>query len=161
MLDILAWLEGSLLGHAMRNGGVWIYGVVNLIHLVGVAALFGSLVLLDLRLVGLWARVPVTAIATAAVPVSGVGFSVAALSGLCLITANATEYAGNPFLLPKFIAIALGLFNVAILRTLPAWKAVRAGTPHAEVDRQLAIAGGASLACWSTAIACGRMLGYW
>ena len=161
MLDVLAWLEASALGHAMRNAGVWIYAVVNLIHLVGVAALFGSLLLLDLRLLGLWARVPVSAIAASAIPVSRVGFSIAAISGLCLITSNATEYNGNPFLLPKFIAIAIGLINVVILHTLPAWTAMLAGMPRPHDARQLAVAAGVSLVCWSAAIACGRMLGYW
>jgi leader peptidase (prepilin peptidase)/N-methyltransferase len=40
--DLLAWLESSMLGHAMRNSGVWSYGVVNLAHILGVSALFGA-----------------------------------------------------------------------------------------------------------------------
>ena len=50
MYDVLAWLEGSPLGHAMRSSGVWTYGIVNLIHIAGVATLFGCVVVLDLRL---------------------------------------------------------------------------------------------------------------
>ena len=42
MIPFLAWLESSMLGHAMRNSGVWTYGVVNLGHILGVATLFGA-----------------------------------------------------------------------------------------------------------------------
>ena len=48
----MAWLEGSALGHVMRDNGVWFYGIINLAHILGVAILFGSVVILDLRLLG-------------------------------------------------------------------------------------------------------------
>jgi hypothetical protein len=159
--DWLAWLEGSALGHAMRGAGVWTYGIVNLIHILGVSSLFGSLLLLDLRLLGLWRRVPLASIATPAVPLARAGFVVAAASGACLIVTNATEYAGNPFLLIKFPAIALGLLNVAVLETLPEWRARHAREHASGESRRLAFMGGISLLCWSVAIVSGRMIGYW
>ncbi|HEY7671741.1 MAG TPA: hypothetical protein VIC71_05945 [Gammaproteobacteria bacterium] len=161
MVEFLAWLEGSALGQAMRGAGVWSYGVVNLIHILGVATLFGSILVLDLRLLGLWARVPLAAVATPAVPLAVFGFGSAALSGACLLVTNATEYAGNPFLLIKFLGIALGLVNVVVLNALPAWQA-RASRAATEPERrQLAAAGGASLVCWLTALTAGRLIGYW
>ena len=50
----MTWLEGSALGHAMRDNGVWFYGIINLTHILGVATLFGSVAILDLRLLGFW-----------------------------------------------------------------------------------------------------------
>jgi hypothetical protein len=161
LVEFLAWLEGSALGHAMRGAGVWSYGVVNLIHILGVATLFGSILVLDLRLLGLWARVPLVSVATPALPLAVVGFTVAVMSGACLLATNASEYAGNPFLLIKFLGVALGLVNVAVLHALPAWKerAERSPTEHERL--WLAAAGGASLVCWLTALAAGRLIGYW
>jgi hypothetical protein len=159
--DWLAWLEGSALGHAMRGAGVWTYGIVNLIHILGVSSLFGSLLLLDLRLLGLWRRVPLASIATPAVPLARAGFVVAAASGACLIVTNATEYAGNPFLLIKFPAIALGVLNVVLLHFLPAWRARQTSVPTERERAALTLAGGVSLASWLTAVAAGRMIGYW
>jgi hypothetical protein len=145
----------------MRGAGVWSYGVVNLIHILGVATLFGSILVLDLRLLGLWARVPLAAVATPAIPLAVLGFAVAIVSGACLLTTNATEYSGNPFLLIKFSAIALGLVNVVVLHAMPAWK-LRAERAPTEPERfRLALAGGASLVCWLTALAAGRLIGYW
>jgi hypothetical protein len=104
--------------------------------------------------------VPLASIATPAVPLARVGFALAAASGICLIVTNATEYAGNPFLLIKFPAIAIGLVNVLVLERLPEWRARNAATASA-ASRRLAILGGVSLLCWSVAIASGRMIGYW
>src|SRR6266852_1042555 len=111
----MAWLQGSILGHAMRESGVWTYGVVNLVHILGVASLFGAVLVLDLRLLGLWRNVTLAAISKPTVPVAATGFFIAAISGVGLLATKATEYAGNPFLYIKFPAIGLGLLNVAAL----------------------------------------------
>ncbi len=145
----------------MRESGVWTYGLVNLVHILGISSLFGAVLVLDLRLLGVWRHLALAAIAGPTVPVATVGFAVAATSGLCLLTANATEYLGNPFLYIKFPAIALGLCNVGVLNTLSAWKERRVREPSLREQRQLAVFGGVSLFCWVTAIGAGRMIGYW
>jgi hypothetical protein len=157
----LAWLEGSPLGHAMRSAGVWTYGIVNLTHILGVASLFGAVLVLDLRLLGFWRSVPLSAISRPTVPIATAGFIVAATSGLCLITTNGSEYVGNPFLLIKFPAILLGLINVGILSRMPSWNARDARALTAGEQRQLAMFGAVSLLSWLTALSAGRMIGYW
>ena len=52
MHDLLSWAEASALGHLMRESGAWTYAVVNLAHILGIATLFGSVLVLDLRLLG-------------------------------------------------------------------------------------------------------------
>ena len=37
----------------MRESGVWTYAFLNLFHILGVSTLFGSILVLDLRLLGL------------------------------------------------------------------------------------------------------------
>lgn len=161
MADLLAWLEGSALGHAMRNAGVWSYGIVNLTHILGVSSLFGAILVLDLRLLGLWRSVPLALIARPTVPIATIGFIVAAISGLCLISTNGSEYVGNPFLLIKFPAIFAGVLNVAVLSRVPAWKEREARAPSVAEQRRLSIFGGVSLLSWLTAIGAGRLIGYW
>ena len=161
MADLLAWLEGSTLGHAMRNSGVWTYGIVNLTHILGVSSLFGAVLVLDLRLIGFWRGVPIPSIARPTVPVATTGFIVAATSGICLITTNGSEYVGNPFLLIKFPAIAAGLVNVAVLSRLPAWRDRDARPLTAAEQRQLTVFGAISLLSWVTAVGAGRLIGYW
>jgi hypothetical protein len=158
---VLAWLEGSALGHAVRASGVWTYAVLNLAHILGIASLFGAVLALDLRMVGLWRTIPLGAVARPVVPIAAAGFCVAVASGLCMLSTNGTEYVGNPFLPIKFTAIGAGLVNVAVVSRLTAWQGRDAGPLTARGERQLAIAGSISLVCWLTAVSAGRMIGYW
>ena len=161
MRDAFFWLERSALGELMRTSSLWTYPVVNLLHIFGIAALFGAVTIIDLRLLGVWRSIPLAAISNAAVPVSAGGFFLAATSGVALLATNASEYIGNPFLLIKFGAITAGLVNVALLNRSPAWNArtVRELQPHEQ--RRLAVFGGISLATWITAVAAGRFIAYW
>jgi hypothetical protein len=161
LYEVFVWLRGSLLGRAMRSAGVWNYGIFNLIHILGVASLFGSVLILDLRLLGLWKKVSVASISAVAVPLAKTGFCVAAIAGTCMICTNATDYAGNPFLLIKFPAIFLGLVNAVVLNRQTAWRERKTRDFSPGEERKLAWMGGISLACWLTAISAGRMIGYW
>jgi hypothetical protein len=159
--EVLAWLQASALGHAMRSSGVWTYGVVNLTHILGVSSLFGAILVLDLRLLGFWRNVPLASLTRPTIPIAATGFLVAATSGLCMLATNGTEYVGNPFLYIKFPAIGLGLLNVAALEFSPAWNARKTRDLSPKEQSQLKLVGGFSLVCWLTAITAGRMIGYW
>jgi len=145
----------------MRESGPWTYAIVNLAHVLGIATLFGSILVLDLRLIGIGRRVPLSALSLSIAPVAATGFVIAATTGVGLLATKATEYVGNPFFLVKFPAIALGLVNVAVVRSTAAWRAqyTRELTPAEE--RLLRILAGISLVCWLTAITAGRMIAYW
>lgn len=39
----------SALGRFIRESGPWTYPIVNLVHILGVASLFGSTLMIDLR----------------------------------------------------------------------------------------------------------------
>jgi len=113
LYEFLGWLEGSFLGHLMRDTGLWTYAFVNLLHIAGIAILFGSILILDLRLLGAWPRVPLAALTEPIVPVAGAGFAIAAATGVLLLATKATEYADNPFLYIKLPAILIGVLNIA------------------------------------------------
>jgi hypothetical protein len=161
MPELLTWLEGSAYGQFLRGLGVWVYGFINLAHILGLSTLFGSVLVLDLRLLGFWKYISIATIARPTVPLAACGFAAAAISGLSMLAVNGTEYSGNPFLYVKFPAIAFGLLNVAVLQLLPAWKAkaTRELSPRERV--QLALAGGISLLSWLTAVTAGRLIAYW
>ena len=161
MHDALDWLQSSALGMFMRGSGPWTYPVVNVIHVLGVATLFGAVLILDLRLLGVWRRAPLAPITTVAAPLAMAGFAVAAASGVCLLAANALEYEDNPVLLVKFSAIGLGFVNAIVLRRTAAWRAhTTRDLTHSEA-RRLGLMGGVSLVSWLTAVGAGRIIGYW
>ena len=159
---LLVWLEASALGEAVRGAGVWAYGWLNLAHILGIAMLFGAVLLLDLRLLGAWRSIPLPLIARPTVPLAAVGFVVAVASGSSMLTVNATGYEGNPFLYAKLPLIGVGLVNVVIVQRLGAWRWALAGhEPRPGDGAVLAGAGATSLAIWLAVVSCGRMIGYW
>jgi hypothetical protein len=163
----LTWIESSALGHFVRESGAWTYPIVNLAHVLGIATLFGSVLVLDLALISAgWriGKVPqsgLPVLAATAAPLASVGFLLAVMSGVGLLSSNATDYNGNPFFMIKFPVIAIAFANAVAVRRSDAWSAIgsRELAPH-EV-RQLARMGGLSLVCWTGAITAGRMIGYW
>lgn len=158
MADIAVWLEASLVARSLRGGGPWLYPLVNLAHVLGIAVLVGAIVVLDLRLIGVWPDMPVATLARATVPVAGAGLAVAFVTGPALLTVRATEYAENPFLWAKFGAVAVALANLGALHGSAAW---RSGDDRGGSRRRLALAGAVSLAAWFGAASAGRMIAYW
>ena len=161
MEDLLAALEVSALGRLMRESGAWTYAFVNLAHVLGIASLFGAVLVLDLRLLGVRGTAPLGPLADAALPAARLGFVLAAASGLGLLAANATDYIGNPFFLVKFPAIGVAVANALIVGRTAAWRAAREGRATGPQRTRLALMGGLSLAAWATAVAAGRLIGYW
>jgi hypothetical protein len=162
MRALLLWIEATSLGHLMRESGPWTYAIVNLTHILAVSALFGSVLVLDLRLLGVWSRrVRLADLSAAVVPVALTGFFIAVATGAAMLATKATAYVDNPFLLIKFPAIAVGVINAAVLNMTPAWQELRLRALTPRERRKLAAFGGISLAAWLTAVTCGRMIGYW
>src|SRR5262245_45386814 len=115
-------MESSALGEALRASGVWTYGLLNLAHILGIATLFGSIVVLELRLMGWQRKVSLASVAAVTVPIAVSGFGVAALFGLGMLAVNGSDYIGNPFLPIKFAAIALALANSVAISRLSSWR---------------------------------------
>ena len=157
----LTWLESSPLGAFTRSLGVWSYGVINLVHILGIILLFGSILILDLRLRGAWRQIPLALLSRPTTRMAQIGFILAVCSGLPMISVKSTDYIGNPFLLIKFPAIALALLNVWLVHRTEAWRAHRVRELMPRERKRLAIGAALSLTFWLTAITGGRMLGYW
>ena len=157
----LTWLEASPLGALTRSLGVWSYGVINLVHILGIILLFGSILILDLRLLGAWRQIPLAQLSRPTTRMAQIGFILAVCSGLPMISVKSTDYIGNPFLLIKFPAIALALLNVWLVHRTVAWQAHRERDLQPVEQRRLAQGAVLSLTFWLTAITSGRMIGYW
>jgi hypothetical protein len=158
---LFSWLEHSWLGAFTRSLGVWSYGVINLVHILGITLLFGSILILDLRLLGAWRQIPLGVLSRPTTTMAQIGFILAVASGIPMLTVKTTDYIANPFLLIKFPAIALALVNVWLVHRSAAWRAHFTRELQPAEQRRLARGAGLSLAFWLTAITSGRMIGYW
>ena len=154
----LAWLEATGLGQAMRQW-LWLYPVVEIVHIVGIVTLVGAAAMFDLRLLGLSRRLPVSAMAAHLLPWARVGLAIVVPTGAMMFIAHATEMAENPAFRLKLLFIAAALANAGAFhrwpfRSVSRWDIHRATPPAAR------LAAVASLTLWTAAIACGRLLAY-
>ncbi len=162
MYEAMLWLEGSSLAVGLRGLGVWTYGIVNLLHILGIGTLFGAVLILDLRLMGAWSSIAVATIARPTVPLAACGFIVAVCSGFSMFSINATEYHGNPFFYVKLPTLVAALMNIGIATRMAAWRRAVGGEATLPGDRRaLALTGTVSLLLWLVVLSCGRMIGYW
>jgi len=161
LAPIFRWLEHSALGEFTRSLGVWSYGVINLVHILGITLLFGSILILDLRLLGAWRQVPLALLSRPTTTMARIGLVLAVSSGIPMLSVKTTDYIGNPFLLIKFPAIALALLNIWLVHRTTAWREHRERVLVPAEQRRLAQGAALSLAFWMTAITSGRMIGYW
>jgi len=154
-MELLAALEASGPAAALRTSR-WLYPLVNAGHILGLGLLFGAIVPLDLRLLGLWRSVPARALARVLVPVAATGVGLAVVTGLLLFSVRPLDYAPAGLFQAKLAVVLLALANVALLHRLPAWRRLGDGPS----GRALPLAAALSLALWLTAILLGRLLAY-
>jgi hypothetical protein len=87
----------------------WVYGLVSLIHHVGVFVTVGMIVLVDLRILGANQNHAVSSLADQLRPWAWIGFGCAVISGFLLFAGQAASYvAATPFLV-KMSIIALAV----------------------------------------------------
>lgn len=113
-------LQESALGHAMRVSS-FLYPTAEVLHILGFVLLVGSIVSLDLRLLGAGRAIPIQPMAQLLLPLSRVGFVVAISMGFLLFSADAAHVVRNPAFLAKLLLIAAALANIAIAHLGP-WR---------------------------------------
>ncbi len=151
-------IEASGLGQAMRHS-LWLYPIVEIVHIVGLALLFGSIFILDLRLLGLSRGIPARSLASHVLPWTAASFALIVPSGLAMFVAHASDFIGNPvFLLKMGLIFAAGI-NAAVLHAGPLRDAAGWDVDGAP-PRAARLAAGISLLLWAAVIACGRLLAY-
>jgi hypothetical protein len=158
----LGALEASALGQAMREW-LWLYPSVEVVHIVGIALLFGSIAVLDLRLLGFSRRLSVKRLGAHVLPWTAASFLLIVPSGLAMFTAHATEFIqSDVFVLKMLLIMAAGLnaalFHAITFRTADVWDAEEMRRLPPPPSARLA--GALSLLLWIAVIACGRLLAY-
>jgi len=101
-------LQESALGHAMRSSPA-LYPAVEILHILGFVVLVGSILALDLRLLGLGRAIPIQPMAQLLLPLSRFGFLLAISMGLLLFSADAAHVVRNPAFQTKLLLIAAAL----------------------------------------------------
>ena len=153
MESLFAALEGTALAQALR-GSRWVYAGVNAAHIFAIALLVGSVVPLNLRLLGVWRAIPREAVVRVLAPVAASGLILALVTGPLLFSVRAREYGGIGFLQLKLAFIAVGVLStLALCRT---HGFLLEDAPRARLAGHAIL----SLVCWLGALVCGRLVAF-
>lgn len=159
LLHVCQWVYGTHLSTAIRES-VWVFPIIESIHVLGIVVLVGTIAVLDLRLLGLiMKREPISRIARQVLPWTWTGFSIMFITGLLLSIAEAaTNYYNWAFRIKLILMILVGLnpliFHLTIYRQVNTWDLSNVTPIRA---RAAAIC---SLALWASIIITGRMIAY-
>lgn len=128
------------------------YPVLESLHIIGLATMFGSLLVVELRLLGLIRQVEVGALAHGVLPWTLLGFLLVAGTGLSMFFARAAELIANPVFLIKMLLVMTAGLNAAWLHSRG---------PLDGSSMQTRIQAALSLLIWLTVIVCGRWIAYY
>jgi len=126
----------------------WLYPTVETMHIWGIGMLFGSVVIMDLRILGVASKLNLSDLSRLGVLVALFGFGLAVLTGSLMFITQASELISSRLFILKMCLIFLLLANAIILRM----RTVSNGISKAQAL--------ISLAVWASVIGMGRWLAY-
>jgi hypothetical protein len=155
--DLLAFIAQSSLARAMKSAR-YIYPVVNAAHILGLATLFGSILALDLRLLGAFRSIPVQPLARVLPRIAAGGLATAVVTGALLFTVEPQDYAANRAFLTKAALVLLGILHALYLQSTDRWRRLAHG--GGAIGLSVRISALVSLMLWTATILAGRFIAF-
>ncbi|HWZ76755.1 MAG TPA: DUF6644 family protein [Candidatus Sulfotelmatobacter sp.] len=159
MLEFCQWLDQTAVGSTIRQS-LWLFPAIQTVHLLGMAALVGTITVLDLRLLG-WAMPQrrVSEVTARLLPWAWLGFGVQVVTGVLLFSSEAVKIYGNPAFRLKMLLLLLAgiqalLFQTVVSRKLPTWDDRPALPVMAKVMGMI------SILLWLAIVTAGRFIGF-
>lgn len=156
LLAAAGWLDAIGIGPWARGSGL-VYPIANTLHLLGLVMLAGGIGVVDLRVAGLWRRIPIEPLSRALTPVAIIGLVVMAASGSVLFAADGRALAASGIFHRKLVLIALALANAAAFRWI--W-GDRIGGWLGQVPVAARVMALVSIGLWLAAGTLGRWIAY-
>jgi Family of unknown function (DUF6644) len=146
-------------GSTIRQS-LWLFPAIETVHLLGMAALVGTITVLDLRLLG-WAMPQrrVSEVTARLLPWAWLGFGVQVVTGVLLFSSEAVKIYGNPAFRLKMLLLLLAgiqalIFQTVVSRKLPTWDDRPALPVMAKVMGMI------SILLWLAIVTAGRFVGF-
>ncbi|GFE71903.1 DUF6644 family protein [Chroococcus sp. FPU101] len=154
----MEWLESSWLAESVRQS-LWLYPLLEILHILSFSILFGAVFLFDLRLLGFSRRLPITALAKHLFPWVYLSFGGTILTGFCLFIVDATAIAANLAFRLKLLLILLAAINAAVYQKSVSKSSQKWNVGVSSPTKVKAIAL-ISLILWTAVIGSGRLIAY-
>lgn len=157
MREWVAWVNETPASIALRES-LYLWPMIEASHVLTIMLFFGTIVMVDLRVLGVAFRgVSIAEMTGKILPWTIAGFALMVITGLLLVYAKPLIYYHSVFFRAKMVVLVLALANILAFHQLsrrdPAgWTAAAPAPARASA--------GASLAAWAAIIILGRMVAY-
>ena len=157
--DLISYFENSALADNIRENDL-LFPLIESVHVLAICLVVGSILVVDLRLLGLaWVNRPVSRVAAGILPLTRGAFILAVASGGLMFISNATKYLGNGFFIAKLCLIGAAGVNMLFFHFISARDMAR-WENQARPPLSARLAGGLSMLLWIAVVACGRWIGF-
>ena len=161
--SLMKVVESWPLAAAMRGeteSTEWLFPIVETLHVVALSLVFGSIAMLDLRLLGLYSnRSSVSRLSHEVLPWTWTAWIIAAICGSLMFMAKAVTYADNIEFRLKFVCMGLAAVNMLVFH-FGAFRHVATWDTRAPPPFNARLAGGLSLTLWTGVVFFGRWVGF-
>lgn len=136
------------------------FPVLESFHVLAIALVFGTILIVDLRLLGVAAhRSGARRLTSELLPYTWGAFVLAVITGAGLFISNAVSYAANTQFLIKLVALAVAGLNMAWFHST-AYQRIDQWDEDLPPPSAARFAGITSLLTWTVVIALGRWIGF-
>ncbi len=136
------------------------FPLLESIHVIAITLVLGSILWVDLRLLGFAARqLPLNILNRQLIPWTWGAFVVAVITGVGMFITRASAHVDNPAFRWKFVLLALAGINMAYFH-YRVYRQIDHRAALAELPAPAKIAGGLSLFFWSGVMLAGRWIGH-
>jgi hypothetical protein len=155
---ILTWFHDLAIGAAAREIP-WIFPTFETLHFIGLCVLLGAMLIVDLRLLGLFRDVSAAKVMRFSYVAAG-GLAVNVLSGFGFFAADPFRYWSNPAFQLKILLLVAAFANIVAFE-LGVKRRVLALPANVDTGIGIKLMGGISLLLWFAILILGRLLPDW
>jgi len=157
--EVLKSIENTDIASSIR-ASLFLFPMLESIHVMGLALVFGTVAIVDLRLLGLAStHRPFRRMASDTLKWTWIAFTITFVTGGLMFTTNATVYFHNPVFQAKMALLLLAGINMGIFE-LTSGRSVRQWETSATPPVAAKTAAVISLALWIGVIFLGRWIGF-
>ena len=136
---------------AALKSTVWAYPALEVVHIVAIGLLLGNLILLELRVFGMGAALPVKPLARLSLGLAATGFFIAATSGLLMFASQPQELLANRIFTLKMLLLLAAACNAGLFH---------ARDSLSKMDTLARVYMVISTLLWLSVVTCGRWIAY-
>ncbi len=155
---LLSALQEGSFASAMRDS-IWLYPLVETIHIFGFAILVGAIVMFDLRVLGVSKRISVRLLARHLLPWSLAALLLIVPTGSLMFASDAVALVGNRAFVVKMLLLMLAMTNAVAFHLGP-YRNAEQWDQDTTAPRGASMHALASILIWAGVITCGRMIAY-